>query len=156
MIVGGIGVVVLSFGATLGGLSYFDPVRARDRQRKADLAALQSALEAYAKANGTYTVKGSGAGGTGQGYVDVRYANSISVVDALYKGGYLSRTNIDDPDPAKRPGYMIYLCAPNRYSISATLEQSTDSNVAYLKTTCNGVGANGTYSQYGKNYAVGN
>jgi type II secretory pathway pseudopilin PulG len=156
MILGGIGIVVLSFGATLGVLSYFDPPRARDRQRKADLATLQSALEAYAKANGTYTVKGSGAQGTGQGYVDIEYANSISVANALYKAGYLSKPNIDDPDPGKRPNYMIYLCTPNRYSISATLEQSSESDVAYLKTTCNGVGANGTYSQWGKNYAVGN
>lgn len=156
MILGGVGVVVLSFGATLGTLSYFDPPRARDRQRKADLAALQSALEAYAKANGTYTVKGAGAGGTGVGYVDFQYPNSTSLAAALNKAGYLSTASMDDPDPAKRPGYMIYLCYPNKYSISAVLERPTNADLAHIKTTCNALGANGTYSQYGRNYAVGN
>jgi type II secretory pathway pseudopilin PulG len=156
LILGGIAIVVISFVTTLFMLRYFDETSARDRRRKADLATLQSALEAYFKANGSYRVKGGGWQGTGAGYVDDHSPNSPSIAEALYRAGYLSRPSIDDLDPSKRPNYMIYVCDPNQYSISATLERPTQSDVAHIQATCNGTGANGTYSTHGKNYAVGN
>jgi type II secretory pathway pseudopilin PulG len=158
MILGGIVLVVVSFVTTLSILRYLDAASARDRQRKADVATLQSALEAYAKAHGSYFVKGSSGWDHDKGpsYVNDRYDNSWSVTDALYRAGYLSGPNIDDPDPSKRPNYMMYVCGPNRYSISATLERPTAADIAHIQTTCKGTGPNGTYSNYGKNYAVGN
>ena len=156
LILGGIAIVVISFVTTLYMLRYFDEASTRDRRRRADLATLQSALEAYFKANGTYRVKGTGWHALGAGYVDDRYDNATSVAEALYRGGYLSMPSIDDPDPGKRPNYMIFVCDPNQYSISATLERPTASDAAHIQSTCNGTGSNGTYSTHGKNYAVGN
>jgi hypothetical protein len=129
----------------------------RDAQRKADLGTLQAAIEAYAKANGSYQAKGGGSRGTGMGWINLPYPGAISVAKALHDGGYLAASSVDDPDPAKRPGYMIYLCnEAKQYSISATLEHPTAADVAHAQTTCNGTGPNGTYAVYGKNYSVGN
>ena len=56
----------------------------------------------------------------------------------------------------QNPGYMIYLCNNGQsYALSATLEYPTANDIAFIQTTCNGVGGNGTYTVYGKNFAVG-
>jgi hypothetical protein len=163
-IIGGIAVVALSFWATLLILDYlnFPPVGALptkeatpDAQRKSDLHALQLALEAYFKTNGTYRVAGSGSGGSGMGWVNYAYPGFKTVAQVLHDGGYLAVGSLDDP--MGKLSYMIYLCDDDkRYSISTTLDNPSPDDVSHVQKTCNAVGDNGTYTRYQKNYSVGN
>jgi len=127
----------------------------RDARRKSDLQRIRDALEAYARAYGTYRIKG--AGSNGEGYINSRYGKNVSVVEALYESGFLNSASIEDPWPAMQPNYMIYLCGGDkRYSLSATLEQPSLGEIAHAQKTCNALGQNGTYSSYHKNYALEN
>jgi hypothetical protein len=156
--------VTLAIGVAFFGWNYYFPkgiefARAagtRDARRRSDLNMLKAALEAYAKANGTYLVKGGGGGGSGQGYVNNPYTGK-STVDILHDGGFLASSDVDDPVPTARLNYMLYLCdGGRRYALSATLEEPTKQDIEGIKKTCNAIGPNGTYTTYHKNYAVGN
>ncbi|MDO8564485.1 MAG: type II secretion system protein [bacterium] len=129
--------------------------KARDARRKADLTQISKALELYYDThNGTYLVSGYGDGGGGQGWFNLD-GSPNTVAKGLNDAGFLSAASIDDPQ--QKPGYMIYLCDNGqRYAVSATLENPTPADIAYIDTTCNGTGGNGTHTRYGKNYAVGN
>jgi prepilin-type N-terminal cleavage/methylation domain-containing protein len=137
-------------------LSAFGDVRqsARDVVRRADLKAIQFAMELYYQDYGTYQVVGGGFGGNGQGWFAMdsgSYPKSVSQV--LYDAGYLTIRDIDDP--MQNPGYIIYVCdGGNSYAVAATLEKPTSADEAGIQVSCNGVGPNGTYTRYGKNYAV--
>tara|TARA_B100000745_G_scaffold70940_1_gene42434 strand:- start:5928 stop:6431 length:504 start_codon:yes stop_codon:yes gene_type:complete len=129
--------------------------KARDAKRKSDLRSAQTALELYYSDYGTYQVANAGYNNGGNGWF-ARDTGSygLSVSQALYNGGYISTGRVEDP--IQDPGYMIYLCdGGQRYSLSATLENPSAEDIAYIQTTCNGIGGNGTYTRYGKNYAVG-
>ncbi|KKU77663.1 MAG: hypothetical protein UY03_C0011G0013 [Parcubacteria group bacterium GW2011_GWA2_47_64] len=129
--------------------------KARDARRKSDLNEIRTALEFYLDKYGTYKVAGSGWNGGGQGFLG--YENGAnyptSVTRVLNNEGFLGAPLIDDPKT--KPGYMIYLCdSYKRAAISATLENPSAGDIAYIQTTCNGTGSNGTYTNYGKNYAL--
>ncbi len=123
---------------------------ARDAIRRQNLHELKVAMEVYYNTHKTYQVAGAGWNDGGQGWLSyVGGAYSVAVSDVLL-GTILK-------DPIQTPGYMIYLCDGGQsYAISATLEKPTSEDIAHIQTTCNGIGSNGTYTLYGKNYAVSN
>jgi prepilin-type N-terminal cleavage/methylation domain-containing protein len=128
----------------------------RDTNRMATLSQIQKAMELYRNEHGTYQVVGGGSAGGGQGYFAYEGGGyPVAVSRVLYNEGYLGQSIVDDPRTT--PGYMIYVCGGgSSYAVSATLENPSPEHIAHIQTTCNGVGANGTYSRYGKNYAVTN
>ena len=151
-----IAIIGLLSSAVFAGLNSAR-VKARDAKRVLDLRTLQTALELYYDRYGTYLVAGAGWRGGGQGWVGYEggsdYVKSLS--RALQEEGFLSAPRVDDP--VQNPGYMIYLCESNKvYALSATKENPTAGDIAFIQITCNGTGANGTYTRYGKNYAVAN
>ncbi len=118
---------------------------------------MQKALDLYYDRYGTYRVGGGGSGGNGIGWLarEAPPTYPKAVTRVLYEEGFLSGPIVDDP--IQDPGFMIYLCDNTQtYALSATLENPTPEDIAYIQTTCNGTGSNGTYTRYGKNYAVGN
>jgi len=133
-------------------------IKARDTKRKSDLLAIQIALEMYYSAYGTYKVSGGGWGGNGQGLLSYENGTTylLAVTRVLYDEGFLSQPLTFDPVQGAR-GYMIYTCNYSQdYAISATLENPSAEDIAFIQTTCNGIGDNGTYTHYGKNYALEN
>ncbi|MBU6447453.1 type II secretion system GspH family protein [Patescibacteria group bacterium] len=130
--------------------------KARDAQRRANLKQVSTALELYYQDHGTYVVTGGGYNGGGTGWLSFEngLAYTTSVIHQLQNLGYLAAGKVEDPQ--QNPGYMIYTCNNGQsYALSATLENPTAQDVANIQTSCNGVGANGTYTLYGKNFAIG-
>lgn len=130
---------------------------ARDAARKQSLQQVKTALERYYNEHRTYQVSNSGYLGGGQGWLGyedgAQYATAVTRV--LFNLGYLKAELIDDP--VQDPGFMIYTCNGGQdYAISATLEAPTPAEIAFIQTTCNGTGGNGTHTRYGKNYAIVN
>ena len=128
--------------------------KARDAKRRSDLAQIQVALELYRNQNGSYYVTGGGVMGNGVGYLAYENGGTYpaAITRVLYNQGFLSQPIIEDP--FQSPGYMMYVCGGGQsYAISATLEFPTAQDIADIQTSCNGVGANGTYSNYSKNVA---
>lgn len=151
--------VVIAIIGILSGVIYasLDHARsiARDKKRVADLSALQIALKLYYSEYHTYDVSGAGYHNGGNGWISLENGTDYptSITRALYNDGLLDQPNVEDP--IQNPGFMLYTCdGGNSYSLSATLENPTPEDIAYIQTTCNGVGSNGTYTHYGKNYAV--
>ncbi len=136
--------------------------KGRDAKRISDLHNIQLALELYFDKFGTYQVAGTGwgsnvsGGGCGCGWAgyEDNGAYGKAVTRGLKEAGFLGAPLVDDP--TQSPGYMIYLCGGGQYALSATKENPTAQDINYIQKTCNGVGGNGTYTVYGKNYAVGN
>lgn len=130
--------------------------KARDARRKSDMRAIQLALEFYYDKYGTYRVAGTGANGCSCGFAGYEDAGAYrkAVTRGLQEEGFLPVSRLDDP--IQNPGYMLYHCSSDKYALSATLEAPTSQDIAYIQTTCNGTGGNGTYTVYGKNYALGN
>jgi prepilin-type N-terminal cleavage/methylation domain-containing protein len=129
--------------------------KARDARRKANLSELRKSLEFYYDKYGTYQVAGGGWAGGGQGWLGYENGGTYpaSITKVLNNEGFLGAPVVDDPVTV--PGYMIYLCDNyKRAAISATLENPSAGDIAYIQTTCNGTGSNGTYTLYGKNYAL--
>ncbi len=130
--------------------------KARDVKRRADLKQIMTAMELYYSDYNTFQVVSSGYFDGGQGWFSYENGSSYvtSVAHRLNILGYLGNTKAEDP--MQNPGYMIYLCNNGQsYALSATLEYPTANDIAFIQTTCNGVGGNGTYTVYGKNFAVG-
>jgi prepilin-type N-terminal cleavage/methylation domain-containing protein len=126
---------------------------ARDAIRRQNLHELKVAMEVYYNTHKTYQVNGSGYLGGGQGWVsfinDPTYVTAVTEV-LFGPGSFLE-------DPLQNPGYMLYTCDGGQtYAISATLEKPTPADISHIQTTCNGIGSNGTYTRYGKNYAISN
>ena len=130
--------------------------KARDVKRMSDLHNVQLALEMYYDKYNTYLVAGTGWSGCGCGYLAFEggtYAKAVT--RGLQEEGFLSVPIVEDP--IQNPGYMIYLCENSQvYAISARKENPTTDDISYIQRTCNGTGINGTYTVYGKNYAVSN
>ncbi len=132
-------------------------IKARDARRMSDLRNVQLALEMYYDKYGTYKVSGTGWGGLGIGWLAYEGGGSYTkaVTRELQEEGFLGAPIVEDP--IQNPGYMIYLCESAQvYAISATKENPTAQDIDFIQKTCNGIGGNGTYTRYGKNYAVGN
>jgi len=132
---------------------------ARDSVRRAELRQVQIALEYYYQKYGTYRVVNSGWNGGGNGWFGYEDggAYTVAVSRVLYNEGFLSEPLVDAPfnSSATQPEYMMYLCdGGSNYSISSTLERPTTDDITHIQATCNGVGSNGTYTRYGKNYAI--
>lgn len=126
--------------------------KARDTARRAALNQIQVALELYRNDHGTFQVNGGGHTGGGQGWLSYENGSTYStaVTRVLHNEGYLPVPFIEDPTVS--PSYMIYVCNNGQsYSLSATLENPTPRDIADIQTSCNGIGANGTYTRYGKN-----
>lgn len=131
--------------------------KARDARRRTDLKQISTAIEFYYDKFSTYRVSGYGYNGGGEGWFGYENGSTylMSVAHGLMDNGFLAGTIVDDPNPGARPGYMIYLCnGAQGYSISATLENPTAGDIAHVQTVCNGVGGNGIYTTYGKNFAL--
>lgn len=132
-------------------------VKSRDAKRIADLKNIQLALQYYYDKYGTFVVAGTGWAGGGNGWMGYEGGApyTVAVTRGLYNEGFLPVPLIDDPQGS--PSYMIYTCeAGQAYAISATKENPTPQDIAYIQTTCNGSGANSTYATYGKNFALAN
>jgi prepilin-type N-terminal cleavage/methylation domain-containing protein len=127
---------------------------ARDIQRKTSLNTIRIAMEMYHNKYGTYVVSGGGWNNGGNGWLAREGTASYitAVTRVLYNEGFLTAPIVEDL--IQTPGFMIYTCGNDDYALSATLEQPTAENIAYIQTTCNGIGVNGTYTIYGKNYAI--
>lgn len=126
--------------------------KARDTKRRADLHQIQTALELHRNDHGTFYVAGAGSAGSGTGYLALENGSSYptAITHALYNEGYLPQPIIEDP--LQSPGYMLYVCNNGQsYALSATLEFPTTRDISDIQTSCNGVGANGTYTLHGKN-----
>ena len=125
--------------------------KAQDTKIRAELKQLATALEFYFDKYGTYVVAGSGWNDCGCGWVTHDMGPSgRTVVQALVAEGFMS-TDFDEPGGFN---YMLYNCGTERYALSATLNNPTVADIANIQTTCNGTGGNGTYSVYGKNFAI--
>lgn len=130
-------------------------VKARDVRRKADLHALQLAVELYYSNHGTYTIANSGYSNGGTGFLDCESAGAsytTAISRALYNDGLLSQPIISDPVSPVCAGYMYYSDG-TRYALYATLENAASGNAAYAQNYISGAYAVGTL---GKNYGVGN
>jgi prepilin-type N-terminal cleavage/methylation domain-containing protein len=134
--------------------------KARDANRQSSLNQISKALEFYYNDCGSYIVRdgctGAYYGSGGQGWFNDDYGAAGTVAEGLADMGY---TGGEVTEPTGEDGYryMIYVCnSGQRYAVSATLENPTAEHINHIQTTCNGIGGNGTYSRYGKNYAVGN
>lgn len=131
--------------------------KSRDAKRVADLQNIQLALQYYYDKYGTFVVAGTGWSGGGNGWLGYEGGApyTTAVTRGLYNEGFLPVPLIDDPQGS--PSYMIYTCDGGQaYAISATKENPTPQDIAYIQTTCNGSGVNGTYTNYGKNFALAN
>lgn len=160
--------VAISIIGVLSGIILvgYNSVRssARDAKRVADLQAVEVALQMYHAKHGTYLVSGGGWGGGGEGWLAYKdggvYAHSVTEV--LYGEELLPVAILEDPLVA--PSYMIYMCPNTKnqaYSLSATKENPTAKDIAYIKNVCNGsnnpIGnTNSIDGRYGKNFAVSN
>jgi prepilin-type N-terminal cleavage/methylation domain-containing protein len=130
-------------------------IKARDAKRRADILQVSKALELYYDKFETYQVAGTGSGGCACGWLayEDTGAYAVAVTRGLYAAGFLGTAIVDDPKT--KPGYMIYQCDNYQsYAISGTLEAPTAADIASIQLSCNGTGANGTYTTYGKNFAV--
>jgi|AntRauTorcE11897_2_1112592.scaffolds.fasta_scaffold22572_2 prepilin-type N-terminal cleavage/methylation domain-containing protein len=132
---------------------------ARDSVRRTELRQVQIALEYYYNEHGTYQVTNSGWNGGGSGWFGYENGStySVAISRVLYNEGFLSEPLVDAPfnSSATQPEYMMYLCdGGSNYSVSSTLERPTPEDITHIQSTCNGVGANGTNTRYGKNYAI--
>ncbi len=131
--------------------------KGRDAKRISDLHNIQLALELYYDKYSTYQVAGTGYTGCGCGWAGYEDGGAYAkaVTRGLQENGFLGAPRVDDP--IQNPGYMLYTCESGQaYALSATKENPTTQNTDYIQKTCNGVGGNGTYTIYGKNYAVAN
>jgi hypothetical protein len=125
-----------------------------DAQRKQDLQTLTNALRSYYKKHGTFKVAGAGAGGGGNGVVSTD--GTTSIIQGLYADGDLSsNTTLPAAPSSGSDYYLLYVCDSGQsFALSSKLDNPSSSDIANIQTTCNGTGANGTYSLYGRNYAV--
>lgn len=134
--------------------------RARDTQRKNDVAAIVKALQVYKIDHDSYVEAGSGcgSGGNGNGWFGHVYgATANSIVSCLVDGGALSK-EIVDPTGTTRcaasgvcRAYMKYTCGSGTY-VYASLESEPAgaANTTALDGTC----APSWDEQYGMNYSV--
>ena len=153
-------IVVIAILAAISVVAYTGiQQRARDSQRRSDLAALAKAYAIYRIDNGDMGAgSGCGNGGNGGGWFNGAYSGYTSIHDCLRNSGALS-VDIQDPlntsapinSPSRR--YMKYTCTQNGTSVTyfyASLESEPQSDTA-IDNTC----IPSTYdTSYGMNYYV--
>lgn len=113
--------------------------RARDAKRKADIDAIQLALESYHAQYGTYAVAGTGymSGGSGWfGYSGNHGYSATSVAQGLMSAGYLNAEPRDPSgfitsDNVSNTGYLLQVNA-NNYTIWANLDNPTSADIATM------------------------
>jgi peptidoglycan hydrolase-like protein with peptidoglycan-binding domain len=127
---------------------------AADLQRKQDLQTLASALQSWYQKHNTYGIAGAGSAGSGTGVVSAD--GSPTIIQALYADGDLNSNALLPANPAAGSDYyLLYICNGGKtFSLSAKLDNPSSADIANIQASCNGTGINGTYSLYGRNYAV--
>lgn len=137
--------------------------RARDTQRKNDLARMADALEVYYSDYGNFVETGSGCGSSGNGAGWFTYSNGTtyprSIADCLKDNGHLAEGAKDPtgPDVSSTPtnsnyAYMKYHCgsgATKRAFVYAKLE-----TVPQSSTATDGTCSSTLDTSYGMNYYV--
>lgn len=134
--------------------------RARDAQRKSDLATIAKSLELYNidKGNYLYTGSGCGSGGGGVGWFNRTYTGYGRIVDCLVASGALSRPLIDPSgiescasDTVCRT-YMKHTCVGTYAGtyLYASLESEPAGHDGPTNNTC----APSWDTQYGMNYVI--
>ncbi|MGB2786839.1 MAG: prepilin-type N-terminal cleavage/methylation domain-containing protein [Candidatus Saccharimonadaceae bacterium] len=166
-------VIVIALLATIGVVSYSAAqMRARDTERKNDLASLRDSLQIYYSKYGNYleTASGCGTSNNGEGWVSQATGGSYSnsIVNCLKTAGYL---NSDIVDPS---GCINNLPAPKcssptkAYMKANCYNGTTNTKFVYLFARLEQLGtvaipseasadctnAATWYSTYGFNYAV--
>ena len=133
--------------------------RARDTQRKSDLAAIARALQVYAVDNGNYVEAGSGCGSGGNGWLSRPYGVDYGAISGcLIDSGALSRDLIDLSGNTSCPtsgvcrAYMKYTCT-GTYA-GTYLYASLESEPAGQDGPTNQACASSWDEQYGMNYVV--
>lgn len=149
---------------------------ARDTRKKLELQQLNTGLMQHQWAYGTFKVSGAWYAWAWQWWIN--YVNPTqfypkSLLQALQDEGYVGNSikqkTISDVN-SNWPQSNISPCVPSwnsidlymlyfddtiwRYSLSATLENSNQSNIDDIVKSYNGMGANGTCTRYGRNYAI--
>lgn len=131
--------------------------RARDAQRKSDLAAIGKALQIHYVNNGDYigTGSGCGSGGGGNGWFNGNYTGYQRVVDCLVGSGALSRP-LADPSGmtacSSASGcrtYMKYSCG-----LGVFLYASLESEPSGVDGPTDGTCAPTWDTAYGMNYVL--
>lgn len=131
--------------------------RARDTDRKTDIAALVKAMSAWSVQEGKtpmQTAAGYNDGGTGWVYA-TNYTNNIETV--LKNAGVLSGNVRDPQTPLGNGSYMFYQCntvtKKDTYGFFAHLESPDAAENDYAKWQAEGCAATPTNSAYTMNYA---
>lgn len=147
-------IVLIGILASIALLAYGNiQQRARDAQRKSDLASIAKSLQHYRTDNGNFITTGSGCGyaGNGGGFYNAQDTNYPTSIDnCLRNAGYHPRQIID---PSKSVGcnglscytYMKYNCGDATY-VYAHLESlpqtTTDTDSTCMTTLDTGYGMN--------------
>jgi hypothetical protein len=142
----------IQMAAVANASTIIDP----DSKRKQDLSTLAAALNAYYQKHTTYNVAGAGAGGSGTGVVSKDGLPTYkTIVQGLIADGDLSASTT--LYAVSGDYYLLYTCSAGQsFALSARLDSPTSADITNIQTSCNGTGANGTYTVYGRNYAVTN
>ncbi len=154
-------IVVIAILAAISIVAYNGiQQRARDTQRKQDVATIVKGLGLYGADKGAmHTGSGCGAGGSGNGYFDYTYSPWSSMSDCLKVQGYLTQ---DVKDPNNVPScttndtgcrkYMKYSCMQG--SAAVTYVYANLEGVAHTSTDTDGTCSAALDTTYGMNYFV--
>ena len=166
-------VIVIAILASVAIISYdATQKRARDTERKNDLATLRDSLQLYYSKYGNYLETGSGCGtsNNGEGWVSQATGGSYtnSIVNCLKTAGYLN-TDIVDPSGCINNLPAPQCASPTKAYIKVNCYNATsNTKFVYLFARLEQLGtvaipseasadctnATGWYATYGFNYAV--
>jgi prepilin-type N-terminal cleavage/methylation domain-containing protein len=135
--------------------------KARDSQRKSDVAAISKALGLYRADNGPmYTGSGCGANGNGSGYFNYPYtAPGSDMNECLKTSGHL-KSDIRDPQNVSSCSvgnlscrkYMKYTCVQS--SLVVTYVYANLETIGHTTTDTDGTCSGNVDTDYGMNYYV--
>ena len=137
--------------------------KAKDARRRQELHSIQNAMELYFDKHGTYWMPGGNNTNTGGGYFGYETGGTWPALSRVLANEGFLPLKVNDGGDWDNGGYMLYTCLSDgtpqgyagfSYSISASLENPSATDLAHIDTTCNGTGANGTHTRYDKNYAL--
>lgn len=138
-------IVVIGILAAISIVAYNNvAAKARDSQRKQDLSNIAKALHMYKVNHGDMVLSGSGSGGAGNGWFNVRYSSGLqSMAQLLVSSGELSAELVDPINytsscgPTGQPcrAYMKYTCSLGTY-LYASLESEPSGHDGPTNNTC--------------------